>query len=278
MAFIGNQLAHSGRMAMSLSLKKGLVSSLKPAIVSTCSPIKSGILCQFGLVRPFAARSYFVLGKYQNKPIACACGSCNGIHTEGDKELVKFLSEEIAAETKAQKSPKLPKVEGFEVSANGALLHLTRKFNGENIKVTVNVNHTVDADMNEEINPGQDEISEMRSKPNFSVEIEKNGKILEFGCSIGQSFSAEQGDAEANNDEIFNIDELAIYEKERSESVYAVSGEIMDGYLYDLLMNYLEERGISDAFVETLIEYSTSYEHKQYISLLDSVKSFLTAK
>ena len=48
-------------------------------------------------------------------------------------------------------------------------------------------------------------------------------------------------------------------------------------YLYDLLMNYLEEKGISNDFAEKLVELSTSYEHTAYIGLLEGLSKF-TAK
>lgn len=49
----------------------------------------------------------------------------------GDKELVEFLAEEIAAETKAQKFPKLPALEGFKVTTNGSDICLERTINNE---------------------------------------------------------------------------------------------------------------------------------------------------
>ena len=48
-------------------------------------------------------------------------------------------------------------------------------------------------------------------------------------------------------------------------------------YLYDLLMNYLEEKGISNEFAEKMVELSTSYEHTAYIGLLEGLSKF-TAK
>lgn len=204
------------------------------------------------------------------------------MHTKGDQELAEFLTEEIVAENKVQKFPSLPKVEGFQVTTEGANITLTRKFNNENIKVRFNVNHTVDADApDEDININQDkvEMAEMKSKPSFTVEVEKNGKIMEFGCTVigdgGPSSNA--GDQEAYDD-VFNIDEIILHEGNKQDSTYAVSGEIMDGYLYDLLMNMLEERGVSNEFALQLIDLSTAYEHKLYIGFLEKMKSFITTK
>lgn len=106
-------------------------------------------------------------------------------------------------------------------------------------------------------------------------------------------------------DDIFGIDEITLYEGEYNKNVYAVGGEIIDGvssvktkekineskykfwvtikncefilqYLYDLLMNYLEEKGISNEFAEKLVDLSTNYEHTAYISLLEGLSKFTT--
>lgn len=98
-------------------------------------------------------------------------------------------------------------------------------------------------------------------------------------------------------DDIFGIDEISIYDGEWNEHVYAVSGEVVDTvrvrimytsqcfinkfnfqYLYDLILNYLEEKGISNEFVEKLSKYSTSYEHSAYIGLLEGLSKFVAGK
>lgn len=43
-------------------------------------------------------------------------------------------------------------------------------------------------------------------------------------------------------------------------------------------MNYLEEKGISNEFVEKLGGYSTTYEHSAYISLLEGLSKFVSGK
>lgn len=39
-------------------------------------------------------------------------------------------------------------------------------------------------------------------------------------------------------------------------------------------MNLLEEKGISNEFVEKLSELSTAYEHSKYIGLLEDLSKF----
>lgn len=78
-------------------------------------------------------------------------------------------------------------------------------------------------------------------------------------------------------DDLFGIQELTIYKGEfGGDKVYACSGDVLDGYLYDLLMNFLEEKGISNEFSSKLIALSTDYERSQYINLLESLKTFVS--
>lgn len=139
------------------------------------------------------------------------------------------------------------------------------------VTISLNVNHTVDAEDEPEINPQQEqpEFGEMKSKPSFEIDIKKDNKTLSFTCSF---LPGEAQEGEYND--VFGIDELTIYDGEWSDKVYAVAGDVLDGYLYDLLMNYLEEKGISNEFAEKLSDFSTAYEHHQYINLLESLSKF----
>lgn len=48
--------------------------------------------------------------------------------------------------------------------------------------------------------------------------------------------------------------------------------------MYDLLMNYLEERGITDEFAEKLCQTCSAYEHSLYITLLEQLQTFVKRK
>jgi len=43
-----------------------------------------------------------------------------------------------------------------------------------------------------------------------------------------------------------------------------------------MLLNMMEERGVDGTMVEQLIELSTAYEHKKYISFLKTLKEFVS--
>lgn len=137
--------------------------------------------------------------------------------------------------------------------------------------MSFNINHTVDTEDEPEISPNDEkpDFGEMKSKPTFEIEIKRGNKTLSFTCSFLQG-EAQEGEY----NDVFGIDELTIFEGEHTDKVYAVAGDVLDGYLYDLLMNYLEEKGVSNEFAEKLSDFSTNYEHSSYISLLEGLSKF----
>lgn len=195
--------------------------------------------------------------------------------TKGDVELSSFLAREIEEEKKSRQGSAPPAVEGFEISTKGSEVVLTRKFNDESIRVELNVNHTVDTDEDPNFQDGQSAEGEMLSKPNFDVIIEKAGQKILLSCTFVQDEAAQH--QEDDVDDLFQIVELSMYsDAEAKDSDYAVSGDIMDSKLYDLLMNMLDERGITNEFSEQLVEFCTSYEHGQYVGLLEKLRTFVS--
>lgn len=137
------------------------------------------------------------------------------------------------------------------------------------------MNHTVDTDHEADVNPNMDkaDIGELKSKPALKVDLVRGDITVSLLCSfIGPNEQDE------NYNDVFGIDEISIYSGDWNENVYAVSGEVVDTYLYDLLMNYLEEKGVSNEFVEKVSAYSTAYEHSCYIGLLEGLSTFASGK
>jgi len=192
--------------------------------------------------------------------------------TQGDSELSKFLVEEIQTEKKNQRA--LPKLDGWKVKTDGSEVTLTKDLaGGEQVMITLNVNHTVDSAQPDD---GTEEAPEMLSKPNFEVDLIKSGgKTLSFSCSYVYPEANPEGGQEEGMDDLFAIDEVTMFEGDNhSDSCYAVAGEILDGYMYDLLMTMLEERGVDNGFVERLSEWCSSYEHNNYVSLLENIEKW----
>ncbi|KAK3892291.1 hypothetical protein Pcinc_003911 [Petrolisthes cinctipes] len=222
------------------------------------------------------ARTLAILSAASRSPSSslCSCGcGIHGIHTRGDRELVEFLQEEIVAEKKNLNSGLPSHLDDFSVKVQDAEITLHKNFHDEKITVTLNVNHTVDTD-EAEMSADQTEAS-LKSKPSFEVDIQVGSKTMSFTCSFTSVDVA--GEQEASED-VFGISELTMYEGEWSEATYCVSGDILDGMMYDLLMNMLEERGVSNEFTEKLSNICSDYEHSLYVSLLQDVQDFVKRK
>lgn len=207
---------------------------------------------------------------------SCGCGGVKHMHTKGERELVEFLTEEILAERKAQKGKSVPTtLDGFAVKLDGADVELTKKGDKETVVISFNVNHTVDTEEEPEIDDNADKpsLGEMRSKPNFEIDIVRGNTTLSFTCSF-LAGTAQEGEY----NDVFGIDEMTIFEGEWNDKVYAVAGDVLDGYLYDLLMNLLEEKGISNEFAEKLSDFATTFEQSSYVGLLEKLSKFTTGK
>jgi len=200
------------------------------------------------------------------------------LHTKGDQELITFLKDEIVAESKSLPGTIPSTVGDFQVTLNQAEVKLERKLNDEILSIHFNVNHTVDSEVADEASlrgDKQEQEGEMRSKPNFDIEIKKDKQTLFFSCS----FLREQPtDTQEEYSDLFLIEEIALFEGEAQEHTYAVAGDILDGYLYDLFMNMLEDRGIGNEFIEKLSDFATDYEHQLYVGMLKNLQNFVQKK
>ncbi|KAG7167861.1 complement component 1 Q subcomponent-binding protein, mitochondrial-like [Homarus americanus] len=210
-----------------------------------------------------------------SKLCSCGCG-IHGMHTRGDRELVEFLREEIVAEKKSLKGSVPSHIDDFSVKVKDAEVILTKNFHDEKITVTLNVNHTVDSDETAEVNLDQSSEVALKSRPSFEVDLQIGSKTMSFTCSYTSPGDVVEGQDQV--EDTFGINELIMYEGEWSEDNYCVSGDILDGMMYDLLMNMLEERGITNDFAERLSNVCSDYEHSLYVSLLQQVEDFVKRK
>ena len=120
---------------------------------------------------------------------------------------------------------------------------------------------------------------EITSYPSFSVKITKpSGKVLHFNCIYNTNHN-EELDVENEDEqfELFRFENVKVY-TDNDKNVYEAETETMDGELYSMLMTTLLERGVDGVFVNSLLDLSTSVEHKQYISFLQSLQDFASGK
>ncbi|XP_052866908.1 complement component 1 Q subcomponent-binding protein, mitochondrial [Anopheles cruzii] len=252
-------------ISKTLTTSKPFTGSAWSAGVSVAQPANSLATC--AMRRPLAG---MISSSNTNRSPIFGVSSKN-IHTKGERELVEFLAEEIVAEKKSSNHGPIPtSLSGYKVACNHAEVELTKSSDREKVTISFNVNHTVDMDGdNAEATESKPEFSAMKSRPQFEVDIVRGGTTLSFTCSY---LPGEAQEGEYND--VFGIDEVTIFQGEWNDKVYAVAGDVLDGYLYDLLMNFLEEKGISNEFAEKMSEFASAYEHAKYVELLEGISKF----
>lgn len=112
-------------------------------------------------------------------------------HSTGEKELVEFLTDEIKVEKSTQK-PIPTEIDGFKIVLNGSDVELTKQNDKEKIQVNFNINHTVDVADERELESDEKVMAEMKSTPNFEVDIIRGGKTLSFTCSFLKGVPEEE--------------------------------------------------------------------------------------
>jgi complement component 1 Q subcomponent-binding protein len=154
------------------------------------------------------------------------------------------------------------------VQTTGPQVTLTRQTGSDKIVVKFNVTNTVNAnesDQESDLNPIEQEQQsttaspQLKSRPTFTVEINCGKQLLSFICSYlpndyphtreqtrGNENEQIQGDNQENFLEDFQIDEFTIHDGEWNETVYSSDCSVIDGELYDKLLNLLEEHGIGE--------------------------------
>ncbi|XP_068187532.1 complement component 1 Q subcomponent-binding protein, mitochondrial [Antennarius striatus] len=260
-------------------------------------PLRCPVLCSpnSATTRPFT-RSLWVMNnrgttsgyrpklfttKVLNPSVLCGC---EGLHTEGDKAFINFLSDEIKEEVKIQKHKSLPKMSGgWELEMNGTEAKLTKNVSGEKITVTFNINNSIPPNFEEEEEEksqqkSADEEPEILSMPNFVVEVKKQDSkhSLVFDCNFPED-EISRGEGEEDSD-IFAIREVSFQpdgDDEWKETSYTLNTDSLDWALYDHLMDFLADRGVDNTFADELMELSTGVEHQEYIRFLEDLQSFV---
>jgi len=204
--------------------------------------------------------------------------SMNKYLTQGDQELAEFLSEEINLEKEAQVHNVLPRVKGFQTDITGSEVTLSKDYDGEKIVIKFNINDTVEDQRDPEMEEAEaPQDKDLKSKPKFQVDLTRRGQTLTFLCSFVEDAMPEAEQPE--QEDAFEIEEFYIHDGSGDDSPtqYVASADIIDGDLYNLFMNMLDDRGISSDFAKEVVELSTAHEHKLYIKTLEDIKQFLQA-
>lgn len=184
----------------------------------------------------------------------------------------------------------------------------------EQVTVKFSVSASIDSGEDSEMDEGAEDQEMERpqvglfSRPDFTVDIRKGNKILSFLCSFispadlaasqpgdddvidalhdGEGRARDRVSRDAAGDvsgrtpvEDFQINEFAIYDadmsNEKHSTVYSADCSVIDGELYDRLLEFMEQKGIDDRFAEQLVRLATAHEHNCYVKLLRNVQTFV---
>jgi len=236
-----------------------------------------------GSIRPFTFLSKYAMANSTVKPQVDinSCTKCC-VHTEGDKEMVNFLQQEIDNE----KQPSTLRFPGFDVETNNAHVVLTKEESGEKIAVRWNVNASVD-ELPTEL---EEEEGEMASCPNFTVYISKDGGATSLALHCGFPNSglddeymqeAQGGDQQRAHVEFVEVSitkgmgENADMSADLSDSkTYTLDARVLDPNLYQMFLHMMAERNLGEKFMEDLQDFSTEYEQQLYVSFLKKLQSW----
>jgi len=215
------------------------------------------------------------------------------VHTEGDRELAKFLHSEISQEMELKK--KVPKIDNFSMAMEGTMVTLNQTRKNETVAVSFDVNKSLimpayehpedDEGYHHHGDEGDDNGGDLISYPQFTVTITKSsGRTLLFNCSCNTGEDDHDDDDDGgqhmehddDEEELLNINSVHAYDANEMDpsKVYESETDNMDGELYSLLVNTLAERGVTEDFVTELIGLSTAVEHGHYVAFLKNLNKF----
>jgi len=161
------------------------------AIGNACRVLRkfSPVSCAFGNSLKSMSKQTSLLSRLNVASSSSMVSECRRFSTKPESTFVDFLKDEIEAEKNLGKQQlagtKQPDIPDFQIKTEGREVVLTKQHGSEKIKVTFDINHTVDSNITSEDEgdkpPQQpEEPSQMVSKPNFSVEIEKKRSEIGF--------------------------------------------------------------------------------------------------
>jgi len=188
----------------------------------------------------------------------------------------------------------MTKIEGFDKpKREGTKITLSKILDDEaiEIKFDVNLNKIMleREEVEDETMTGEEDgAMKLVAYPEISVSIRKqSGTTLVFNCMCGMSdeemeYEEMFGEEEEKDDRqlltIINVlvldptddDPKMVYENTCSDG--------MDEELHSMLLTTLQDRGVTGAVVNQLIEFSTAIDHRYHLEFLTSLQKFANDK
>ncbi|ESR48849.1 hypothetical protein CICLE_v10032528mg [Citrus x clementina] len=208
---------------------------------------------------PFAPNLYFSTATETAKP-------------RSDDSLLRIIDSEIKCAVETDDHDRVEETPGgfpFKIEDNPGLqtITLTREYEGELVKVEVQMPDLVSGEQPEAVDDDNDMETPNQSSIPLVVTVSKSsGTSLEFNCV-------------AYPDEI-SIDSLAVRKTENLEDEAGYEGpdfHDLDENLKKAFHKYLEIRGIKPSTTNFLFEYMLNKDSREYLIWLKKLKDFVEA-
>lgn len=110
---------------------------------------------------------------------------------------------------------------------------------------------------------------------NLQISKPTTSKVVDFECFFPDD--VQQG-MDSGADNIFSIRSVCIHKGEVNEESYVIDTEGLQPEMYSFFLTFLADRSVDTEFARELIHFASIAEHREYISSLQDLKSFVSGK
>ncbi|XP_030567251.1 conserved regulator of innate immunity protein 3-like [Drosophila novamexicana] len=194
--------------------------------------------------------------------------------TPSQRNLVEFVTGEILEERRVQLQLEPPyMIDDFTGHFSGSKVELIRESPDERINIFFNVSKSVPR-RNDETG----DLTPVRSVPKFEVLIRRNDLLLSIFCVFKpcafDDVEPESLDQQPQENDIFEIQDLSLYNHGWNDSCFTIDASLIDDNLQTMILEMLEEKGITHEFARKLSDMATAREHALYIEFLENLSKF----
>ncbi|XP_064536776.1 conserved regulator of innate immunity protein 3-like [Drosophila montana] len=194
--------------------------------------------------------------------------------TPSQRNLVEFVTGEILEERRVQLQLEPPyMIDDFTGHFSGSKVELIRESPDERINIFFNVSKSVPR-RNDETG----DLTPVRSVPKFEVLIRRNDLLLSIFCVFKpcafDDVEPESLDQQPQENDVFEIQDLSLYNHGWNDSCFTIDASLIDDNLQTMILEMLEEKGITHEFARKLSDMATAREHALYIEFLENLSKF----
>ncbi|MCL7047348.1 hypothetical protein MKW94_023615 [Papaver nudicaule] len=202
---------------------------------------------------------------------------------DSDDDLVNIIEEEINCakkESVKHEAAKAPRDFAFEIEdkPGNETITLTRKYKGEEIKVTVHMSEDLGDFEEDEEEEKEGEAEKDKDEEEEDDEEESDPRYVELVVNVSKKSEPTLEFSVTAEADGITINSLAVKYPNASDEDIPYAGpefEDLDENLKEAFYDYLEVRGIQPSIAQFLYEYMAGKELKEYTGWLKTVKNFV---